>query len=240
MTRALDPTASPAAELGPELALLPSPVLGANVWTPVADRLAALGLTVHTPAWSVAPQDPDDVIGSLLAALPHDRGLVLVPHSNAGLYIPVLADRLQVLGTVFVDAGLPPSKGSISLATPSFYDFLETLADESGLLPPWTRWWPPSERDALFPDAVARAEVEQQAPRLPLSYYRQTVPVPPAWAGLPCGYLAFGATYAEERGVAVARGWPTSELDGKHLHMLVDPNGVAAAIIALVESLGLD
>jgi hypothetical protein len=34
--------------------------------------------------------------------------------------------------------------------------------------------------------------------------------------------------------VAAARGWPTARLDAGHFHPLVDPDGVAAALLGLV------
>ena len=78
---------------------------------------------------------------------------------------------------------------------------LESLADDDGLLPPWTQWW--DDLSGLFPDDATRAAIEAGQPRLPLSYFTATLPVPDGWASGPCAYLAFGDTYAEE--VAFAR-----------------------------------
>jgi hypothetical protein len=55
---------------------------------------------------------------------------------------------------------------------------------------------------------------------------------------LPAGYLAFGDTNACERGRATDAGWPVRTLPGEHLHMLVDPDGVAAALTDLLGQLG--
>ncbi|RLV49037.1 hypothetical protein D9V37_10690 [Nocardioides mangrovicus] len=157
--------------------------------------------------------------------LPGDAG-VLVPHSNAGYWV---AGRGP---TVFVDAALPPP-GAVRtpLAPPGLRTFLAGLADDDGLLPPWTRWW--DDVDALFPDAPARRAVEAEQPRLPLTWFDQEVDVPPAWAEVPSAYLAFGDTYAEETALARSLSWPVVVIDGAHLHMLHDPAGVAAAIVSL-------
>ncbi len=88
--------------------------------------------------------------------------------------------------------------------------------------------------DDLFPDPRPRAAVEREQRRLPLSYFAADVPTPAGWERLPAAYLAFGDTYADERAEAVRRGWPTETLPGGHLHQLVDPAGVAEAVLRLL------
>ena len=213
--------------------LLPSPLLGPAVWSPVADELSRRGWTVVVPPASpVAPRSPDDVLAAVLAALPADRELILVPHSNAGLYVPALTARRRVAGFVFVDAGLPSPAGAVALAPPGFLDFLTTKADADGLLPLWTDWWD-EDVSALFPDAPTQARVVAEQRRLPLSYFGQSVPVPAGWDERPGAYLAFGDTYADERADAAGRGWPVTTMAGEHLHQLVDPAGTARHILEL-------
>jgi hypothetical protein len=91
----------------------------------------------------------------------------------------------------------------------------------------------------LFPDAATRAAVEAEQPRLPLSYFDAAVPSPSGWQDLPAAYLAFGDTYAAERDVARARGWPVTTLPGEHLHLLCAPDAVTDALLGLVGRLGL-
>ncbi|MDQ3664926.1 MAG: alpha/beta hydrolase, partial [Actinomycetota bacterium] len=98
---------------------------------------------------------------------------------------------------------------------------------------PWTEWWDDEATAGLFPDAIVRRAVEAEQPRLPLSYFAASVPVRPGWDDKPGAYLAFGDTYAAEREQAAARGWPVRTLPGRHLQMLHDPAGVAAAIVEL-------
>lgn len=176
---------------------------------------------------------------SFLAALPADRDLILVPHSNAGLYVPALTTRRRVAGYVFVDAGLPADGTSVALAPPAFRDFLGGKADADGLLPPWTRWWDSPDVAALFPDAAARELVEREQQRLPLSYFGGSLPVPGGWDERPGAYLAFGDTYDSERKAAAARGWRVATLPGQHLHTVVAPEQVAREMDALLTAIGV-
>jgi hypothetical protein len=200
--------------------LLHSPWVGPRTWAPVAERLRGAGHDVRV-------QDPRQRC--------EVRRPLLVPHSGAGLWAPGLAERLDAVGTVFVDAALPGSPGPAPTVPLGLLDHLRGLVGPDGLLPPWTRWWPEDAVAALFPDAATRAEVEAEEPRLPLSYAEGRVEVPAGWETRPCAYLAFGTTYAEE--TARALGWPVDVLDGAHLHQLVDPDGVAGAVVALAARL---
>jgi hypothetical protein len=77
-------------------ALLPSPLLGPEAWGPVAEVLRSGGWSVlEQPGAAEPPGAPGDVLKRFLAALPTDRDLVLVPHSNAGLYVPELTMRID-------------------------------------------------------------------------------------------------------------------------------------------------
>jgi hypothetical protein len=222
------------------LCLLPSTLLGPSCWRPVADALSDRGLAVAvTPQPPRAPRCAADALGAYLAAIPSDRDVVLVPHSNAGVFVPSLAAQRRTAGYVFVDAGLPPDAGSFVTMIPAeFYDLLAGKAADEGLLPPWTQWWDDEALLGLFPDARTREVVEREQHRLPLSYFDERVPVPADWPARPGAYLAFGDTYAAERAAAVARGWPVMTLPGEHLHMLVDPEGVASAITDLMAKIG--
>jgi hypothetical protein len=210
------------------LLLLPSPLLGPAAWAPVADLL---GARVADP---VGATTPEDVLAAYVAAADGLAEVLLVPHSNAGLYAPLVAERIDALATVYVDAALPGTAASTPLAPAAFLDFLTGLAGEDGLLPPWTQWW--DDLGDLFPDEEARARVEAAQPRLPLAYFTSRLDVPAGWAGRPSAYLAFGDTYADEIAFARARGWPVTALPGRHLHQLVAPADVAAAITRMVQS----
>ncbi len=217
------------------LGLLPSPLLGRAVWAPVAHQLSRGGWSVVIASAAVtSPRTPSEALHAFVGALPADRDLVLIPHSNAGLYVPALAQQRRVVANVFVDAAVPPAHGSVRLAPPGLYDLLAERADDDGLLPPWTQWWDETDIAALFPDDQAREQVEREQHRLPLAYFSESLPVPEGWDNVPCAYLAFGETYAREQAQATNRGWPVRTLPGGHLHMLNDPKTVTAEICALL------
>ena len=216
----------------PPVTFLPSPFLGPAVWEPVAERLQGHGW--RTRVAPVRGATPAEVLDGFEEALPDDEPTVLVPHSNAGLYVPAIAAVLPPAGTVFVDAALPPASGEAALVAPGLRAGLRRRADDAGLLPPWTAWWPEADVRALVPDEATLRAVEAQARRLPATYVDATLPVTAGWAGGRNAYLAFGGTYADELERARGAGWPTDELVGGHLHMLVDPDAVAGAIAALL------
>ncbi len=224
----------------PSLALLPSPLLGSAVWQPVARVLADHGW--HTVICVAAPpvQTGQDALDAFVATLPTEQDLVVVPHSNAGAYVPELVMQRRIVGAVFVDAVLPPGRGYVPLAPPAFLDLLREKADDDGLLPVWTSWWDEADVMDLFPDAQTRARVEIEQQQLPLSYFESTLPIPQGWDDIPGAYLAFGDTYATERDQATQRRWPVSTLSGGHLHMLIDPEKVAAELVALIRGLGFN
>lgn len=221
----------------PLFVFLPSVLLGPAVWAPVADRLASRGRRVVVPeAANTAPRTPADVLDRYLAAVPQHGDVELVVHSNAGLYVPAIVEqRSNVVGTIFVDAGLPPTSGTVELAPPHLLAHLRSLADEHGRLPPWSAWFDDTEVAALFPDQTTRSTVEAEQQSIPLACLDATLPVPADWDDRPNAYLAFGDTYGPERTDATDRGWPVATIDGRHLHMLIDPDEVAETITTLAD-----
>lgn len=217
--------------------LLHSPAVGPATWRPVAEELRGAGYGVVVPDLRLVARGPaphwhrvrDGVLAAIGDADP--QSLVLVPHSNAGHFVPMLAAVLSgcVRGYVFVDAALPGPDGETALAGPEVMPFLEQRA-VNGLLPPWTSWWSDEDVAPLFAGVADRAEIEGEQPRLPLAYYRERVPVPAGWTATPGAYLWFGLPYDQEAARAAAWGWPTWRIPGAHLHLLVDPTAVAAAL----------
>jgi hypothetical protein len=203
----------------------------------VAERLRDSGWPVLlVPRLNPPPHGWPGVLAHFAAAVPTDRAVVLVPHSNAGLYVPQLVSGRPLSAVVFVDAGLPEPGGAVDLAPPALRGHLKTLADAYGRLPVWSSWWPPEEVSALFASSEQAVEIEREQSRLPLAYFGGRMPVPPGWdVGLAAAYLAFGNTYAAERTAAEKRRWPTRTLPGRHLHMLVDPDQVTASLLDLVQ-----
>jgi hypothetical protein len=219
------------------VALLPSALLGPAVWRPVAQILASKGWVVaEVPRVASAPRTPGAQLTRYLDALPVDQPLVVVPHSNAGLFVPAITAERQVEAMVFVDAGIPPANGPYELAPGEFSAFLEGLADGDGMLPVWSSWWG-EDISALFPDAETQAQVEEEQRCLPLSYFAASLTASTGWDERPAAYLAFGDTYDADRAEAGTRGWLVTTIAGDHLHMLVDPDQVATELDHLITQL---
>lgn len=201
-------------------ALVHSPLVGPLTWGPVADRLDAMVpslVDLKPPYWrSVAER--------VAAAI--TEPVILVAHSNAGLFVPVIAEAAPVAGCLIVDGRLPGRTGRMN-------DFLRSMVRGDGLLPPWTEWWGDADAAALFPDEQTRAAVSAEVPRLPIGYFEEQIPVPPGWDAKPCGYLRFSEAYVAEAEEAARRGWAVEHLPGLHLHQLVDPDAVAERIVAM-------
>jgi hypothetical protein len=164
--------------------------------------------------------------------------VVLVPHSNAGLFLPVIARDVQrpVACSVFADASVPGRSGSTPVAEDEFLPFLRGLAGEDGLLPRWTDWWDAEDVTPMLPDPRVREIIIEEQPRLPLDYYLDEVPAPAGWDDHPCGYLLFSAGYVGQADEARRRGWPVRSTPGEHLHQVVDPDAVTRALLELVSA----
>jgi hypothetical protein len=233
--------------VAPAFVFVHSLLLGPLTWAPVAVRLTALGAVTVVPSL-VDVADADDPpfwprvaakVNDALSHLPQGQPIVLVAHSNAGLFVPVVvqAARRPVAGCLFVDARLPSRTGPAPAASPERLNYLRTKVTE-GRLPQWTTWWDEDDVAPLFPDLQTRSTVSAEQPRLPLSYYEQQVPVPAGWDNRPCGYLLFGSPYDRMAQEARERGWDVDQVSGGHLHQLVDPDAVTACIIAMTERWG--
>jgi hypothetical protein len=164
---------------------------------------------------------------------------VLVGHSGAGPLLGAVGIGLRACGRpaggyLFCDAGLPLD-GASRLELLAAED-LEMAAgfraelERGGRFPEW------SDRDLepLVPDPVARAALVGSLRPRGLEFFSEPLPPSPGWPDAPCGFLRLSAAYDVWREQAAARGWPTTGLDAGHFHPLVDPDGVAAALRALL------
>ncbi|MFD4421192.1 alpha/beta hydrolase [Agromyces sp. NPDC058484] len=222
--------------------LVGSPLLGGGMWEPVAALLRGAGRQVRVipaPGAPVArPRDVPEVLARTLAAIPRDVPVVLVVHSNAGNLVPGIVCEREVLAAVFVDAVVPAASGTSAVAPLVLVEQLAPLADDAGLLPPWSRWFPDDAIGELGLEPAVLDELRRQEPRVPLSYLTDAFHVPSGWReSVPCAYVAFGTTYAREQRLAASLGWPVVVLDGRHLHPLVAPDEVAAAISSTLDAL---
>ena len=212
--------------------MLPSPLLPATAYSLLVDGLRAAGAepSIADPSLD-GSQGADDLVLRWASGI--DRAELLVAHSNAGLLAPLVrAQRSSSVPIVFMDAALLPELGVAKLAPEGFRSHLAGLADERGILPPWTRWWPRGTLSAVVPDDLFDA-IDRTCPRLPVHYFDHQVEAPFAWASGPNAYLAFGATYDAELDFARSRTWPTHRMDGGHLHFLHRPADVAERVLAM-------
>jgi hypothetical protein len=225
--------------------LVHSPSVGPSTWSPVAERLTAFGCDVVVPSLlAVGEGGPPfwprivAAVDSELAGTGPGQALVLVAHSNAGVFIPVIARGLArpVACSVFADATVPAAAGHTPMAGKEFLPFLRGLAGPDGRLPQWTDWWDEQDVAPMFPSARAREVITREQARLPLAYYQEQVPAPGGWDDHPCGYLLFSPAYEDQARQAHERGWPVLSLPGEHLHQIVDPDGVARVLLDLARS----
>jgi hypothetical protein len=225
--------------------LVHSPSVGPSTWEQVADELREAGHDVVVPSllrvgengppyWCrVAPAVRDGLSGRHEA----DEPVILVAHSNAGLFVPLIAKELgrPVACSIFADASIPPSAGSAPIAEEAFLPFLRDLADADGRLPQWTSWWSDEDVTPMLPDPLTRQVITAEQPRLPLEYYLEEIPVPDDWDREPCAYLLFSEAYEGQAAEAVRRGWPVRTTRGEHLHQVVDPAAVTRSLLELAD-----
>ncbi|MEO3871385.1 alpha/beta hydrolase [Nonomuraea sp. B12E4] len=219
--------------------LVHSPSVGPSTWAPVAESLERRGHTAVVPDLTgVTTGGPPPywprVVEAVRGTAP-DTSVVLAAHSNAGFFMPLIKEGLgdRVVACVFTDAQIPPRDGLIKVAEEEFLPFLRDLAGPDGMLPRWTDWWDEEDVVALLPDPAVRVRVAAEQPRLPLDYYTQALPVPAGWDDVRCSCLWFSPAYESVAEEAGRRGWPVTRLPGEHLHQLIDPEGVADALLKL-------
>ena len=222
--------------------LVHSPSVGPATWAAAAERLTGRGWPAVVPSLlAVGEGRPpfwprvSAAVGDRLSGADPAEPLVLVAHSNAGVFIPVIRRSLArpVACSIFVDASLPAARGQTPMAGGEFLSFLRGLAGPDGRLPPWTDWWDEPEVAPMFPDPATRKAVSREQRRLPLAYYEEQVPVPDGWQDHRCAYLLFGPPYDAQARQARQRGWAVRSLPGADLHQIVDPDGVARSLLDL-------
>jgi pimeloyl-ACP methyl ester carboxylesterase len=224
------------------LVLVHSPLVGPRTWGGVRDALRARGHRAIVPD----ARPPNDAAGSswsdfvrrVVESLELEDEVALVGHSGAGPLLPAIADRAaaEVRRCVFVDAAIPAREGPTPIVPRDLLPALESMAKD-GWVPKWSEWWPEEAMRTLVPDEELRRQLTEEMPRLALAYFHDSAPVPPGWADMVCAYLQFSAIYQSVADEAGARGWRVVRIDGQHLHMVVDPDATAGALIELVAGL---
>ena len=112
------------------------------------------------------------------------------------------------------------------------------LETNDGYLAPWGRDWPAGDWERLIPDPRLRKRFRDELEPTPIVLFDERMPAFPGWPDAGCAYLLFSRFYVATAGEAADRGWLVRELVGQHLHMLVEPEAVADALLGLTAELG--
>lgn len=219
--------------------LVHSPFLGPASLRPLADALAARGLSCLLVDLRVTVSDPpvhQRLIGSFVDAM-DEAGLtgpaVLIGHSGAGPLLPAFAEELDdvVVGLIYLDAGLPTPGQSFRELSPEVFSELRSVSRE-GRLPRWSDWFDADPFAELVDDPALRTEIADEAPEVALAFLKEERPTV-EWNG-PSGYLELSAAYTSAADEAEARGWPVRRLNAHHLAPATDPDQVAEALIGVL------
>lgn len=228
----------------PPLLLIPSPLLSHETWGPVERSLIASGyqativlFTGRERCWAESGRQ------IAAAARVFDTPPVLVAHSGAGQALPAACQAIgSVAACIFVDATIPDdglawlnSVPAEARESPAF-----RKAERTGLAPNY--WREPALWERVgVEDGALRDRLAADCLNVTMDLYRDPVRVPPGWSTVPAGYLAFvpNPFYEPFEDEAFGRGWLVRRLPGSHLHMLVDPEATAAALVGLLRDLGL-
>lgn len=232
----------------PLLIAVHSPLVGPATWQPVA-RLLRRRFDVMVPRLHGVAAGPGPYACRFAEEVSRDARdsredkVVIIGHSGAGAYLPVIADALngRVIGAAFVDAQLPrPGLSDFEASAPEFRENLIAMAHD-GMLPPWDQWFPPEVLTGLIPQAEQREAFLAELGPIALTYFQEPAPDTAAWsrswARTRCTYLQLSEAYQEQADRAEALGWPTSRLAAGHLGVLTDPEPVAEFLSEFVEML---
>ncbi|MGH9173971.1 MAG: hypothetical protein ACRD1H_06420, partial [Vicinamibacterales bacterium] len=227
----------------PIYVLIHSPLVGPATWEPVRVALRRRGIQATVPALRDDPASGEPFwrqhVASVVTALrgvPAGKPLVLVAHSGAGALLPALGAALArpVAAYVFVDAGIHEDDLSrlemMEVEATTFAATFRAHLDTGGRYPEWTD----GQLEPLIPDDERRAAVLAEMRPRDRAFFTEPIPVPAGWPDAPCAYLQFSPSYDVPAALARECGWPFRAIEGGHFLMLIDPETVADAIVALV------
>jgi hypothetical protein len=222
--------------------LVHSPLVGPLTWSLVAEELRRRGHEALVPA--LADREGAGVpywdqharsVAEALRSLPERQPVVLAGHSGAGPLLPATraAAGRPVAGYLFVDAGIP--EDGLSRLDLLERELPEAAAQWREVLEAGERIpvWQEDDLREVIPDARLRGGMIAELCPRPLGFYTELLPVFDGWPDAPCGFLRFAPGYAVPAQQARECGWAYREIAAGHFHMLVDPAGVADALLSL-------
>jgi hypothetical protein len=229
----------------PTLVLLHSPLVGVESWGVLPAALGRAGVAAVAVPVGGDEQAPfaeryvRGAVAGVVEAVPGGRAVVLVGHSGAGPLLGAVGGGLraagrEVAGYLFCDAGLPRAGATrlelLAEEDPGTAAAFRAELERGGRFPTWSD----AELAPLVPDPGARAALIGSLRPRGLGFFTEPLPAAPGWPDAPCGYLRLSAAYDHWAAEAAASGWPAARLQAGHFHPLVDPDGVAAALLRLL------
>jgi hypothetical protein len=227
------------------LVLLHSPLVGVESWGRLPEALGRGGVAAVAVAVDGDDRPPfaeryvGEAVDGMLANPARAGPLVLVGHSGAGPLLAAVGAGLRAAGRpcagyLFCDAGLPRDGASrlelLAVEDPAMAEAFRAELERGGRFPGWGD----TDLAPLVPDPAARAALLGSLRPRGLAFFTEPLPAAAGWPDAPCGFLRLSAAYDGWAAQAAARGWPTAGLDAGHFHPLVDPDGVAAALLGLL------
>jgi hypothetical protein len=227
------------------LVLLHSPLVGVESWGSLAEVLGRGGVAAEAASVDTDERAPfaegyvRGAVAGVVGGGPLVEPLVLVGHSGAGPLLGAVGEGLRAVGRpaggyLFCDAGLPEAGATrldlLAVEDPEMAAVFRAELERGGRFPTWSD----TDLEPVVPDPAARAALAGSLRPRGLEFFTEPLPATAGWPDAPCGYLRLSAVYDRWAEAAAARGWPTARLDGGHFHPLVDPGGVAAALLGLL------
>lgn len=233
--------------LSSDFVLVPGRPVRASSWEPTAKHLREAGWSVQVPdllahhdtppAWSAWTRNLLDCIA------PTGKSIV-VGHSSASMLAADLAAKLAARGVIIVDGDIPPPQGTASPVRPALREFIQGLADATGTLPIWSKWYAGDAHrssivglDTLAGDPAAFAQFEVGLPRMRVDWFNDAIELT-SWDHIPAGYIQTSEIYDHASLEAQRRGWPVVKLNGTHLDPTLRPVETAEAILSMSRRLG--
>lgn len=213
--------------------LVHSPLVGPEMMQPLATVLAGMDAAVAVPDLRPALEERAHPAWEAYVELAtRNRADVVIGHSGAGVYLPLVADRAGADFVAYVDALVPADEPSHTPAGETLV-FMDDHTQADGRMAPWSHWWPESTLVELVPDLSLREQIVRGAPRVPRRIYDESIPLPSGWTARPAVYLQTSAAYDTHRDRAEQFGWPSRRVDGGHLALAAAPETTAASLVGL-------